>query len=156
MRPRLLLLPILCVAAAAQTPASKWEIVKAIAPGTPIRVAAGTASPIVGTLESVTDSELVITQGTGPQSFPRPQIMSVSVRKKGHRLRNTVIGMGAGTAAGIGAGFGYGRAGCDGPGGWCDLGEGVDSAIGGAIGLVVGALTGAFWPTGGWRNIYAP
>ncbi len=124
---------------------------KALAPGTQIRVAAGTAKPIVGTLESVTDSDLVISQGTGPQSFPRPQIMSVAVKKKGHRLRNTVIGMGAGTAAGIGIGFGAGYCSTS---GWCHLGEGIDAAIGGAIGLVVGTAAGLLWPTGGWRNIY--
>jgi hypothetical protein len=150
----LLLLPILSVAAAAQTPVSKWDIVKALAPGMEVRVDAGIASTIVGKLESVTDSDLVLTQGTGPQSFPRAQILSVSVKKNGHRRRNTFIGMGVGTAAGIGIGYGTGY--CSTQGGWCHLGEGVDAAIGGAAGLVGGTVVGLLWPTGGWRKIYAP
>jgi hypothetical protein len=149
-----LLLPILSFAAAAQTPPLSWENVKMLAPGTPIQVAAGTSKPIVATLESVTDSELVISSANGPQTFPRPQIMRVSVPKKSRRLRNAMIGLGVGTAAGIAAGFGYGY--CSEQGNWCHLDEGIDSAIGGGIGLVVGTAVGLLWPTGGWRKIYAP
>jgi hypothetical protein len=152
----LLLLPILCVAAAAQTPISKWEIVKALAPGTEVRVTSAGSKPIVGKIESVSDSELVLKQGAGPQSLPQAQIMSVSVKGKERRKRNALIGLGVGTALGVGIGYGDARAGCAGPGGWCGLDEGVDSAIGGGIGLVVGTLIGVFWPTGGWRKIYAP
>jgi hypothetical protein len=66
-----LLLPILSFAAAAQTPVSNWEIVKMLSSGTQVRVAAGTAKPIQGTLESVTDSELVVlTLGTRPAVLP--------------------------------------------------------------------------------------
>ncbi len=156
MRTRiLLLLPILGVAAAAQTPVSKWEIVKALAPGMEVRITSAASKPIVGAIESVSDSELVLTQGAGPQSLPRAQIMSVSVKGKEHRRRNALIGLGVGTGMGVGIGYGAGRAGC-GTGGWCDFHSGVGAAIGGVIGLVGGTLTGVFWPTGGWRKIYAP
>jgi len=151
----LILLPILSLTAAAQTPmanhapASKWESVKMLAPGTQIRVAVGTAKPTVGALESITDTDLVLTQGTGPQSFPRAQIGSVSVEKQGHRLRNALIGMGVGTAAGLGVGYGVGQA----QGGWDTS---VGTVFGGLVGFVGGTLTGVFWPTGGWRKIYVP
>jgi hypothetical protein len=124
-----------------------------LAPGTEIRVVAGASKPMEGTLESVTDGEIVLTQGAGPKSVPRPSILSVSIKIQHHRWRNALIGLGLG--AGAGAGFGVGRAGC-GPGGWCGLDSGVGAAVGGVIGLVAGTVGGLAWPTGGWRKIYAP
>jgi hypothetical protein len=50
--------------------------------------------PFTANYNLVDDSELVIQQGTGTQSFPRAQIVGVSVKTKGHRLRNTLIGLG--------------------------------------------------------------
>jgi hypothetical protein len=154
-----LLLPILSLAAAAQTPPFSWENVKMLAPGMQIQVVAGRdanpgASTIHGPLESVSDSELVIGSATGPQSIPRPRIMSVSVPKKGHRLRNTMIGLGVGAAVGVGVGLGYGY--CTEKGNWCHFDEGVDSSVGAVAGIVVGTVVGVLWPTGGWRKIYAP
>lgn len=147
-----LMLPILPLVAAAQVP-SNWENVRALAPGTQVRVAAGPSQkPVEGVLESVTDSALVLRGPTGPQSFARPQIASVSVRK-GHRVRNALIGLGVGTAAGALIGFGVGHAGCDKSGGWCGFDESLAAAIGGGAGLVSGSLVGVFWP-GGWRTIY--
>ncbi len=145
----LILLPILSLAAAAQAPASKWESVRMLAPGTQVRVAAGTSKLVQGMLESVTDTDLVLTQGTGPQSFPRAQIGSVSVKKQGCRLRNAFVGMGVGTALGLGVGYGVGQA----QGGWDTSGGTIFGAI---VGFVGGTLTGVFWPTGGCRKIYVP
>jgi hypothetical protein len=149
------LIPLLSLATAGQSPASNWETVKALAPGTPIRLVFGPATkPVQGTLDSATDSGLVFRRGAGPESLPRAQVVSVSIRKENHRLRNTFIGLGAGTAAGILIGFGVGHAGCKNAGGWCDLNSGVGAAVGGVSGLVGGTLTGAFWPTGKWMKIY--
>ena len=154
-----MLLPILSLAAAAQTPASQWDTVKMLAPGTEVRVASANAKPIQGALESVTDSALMLTQAGGPKSFSRTQILSVSVKGKGHRLRNAMIGLGVGTAAGVAIGFGVGHAqanNCSKQGGWfCGLDEGADMAMGGVAGLIGGTLTGVFWHTGGWRKIYS-
>ena len=129
-----------------------------LAPGTEVRVVSGTSKPIVGTLESVTERELVVlTQRTGPQSFPRPQIVSVSVKKSDHRRRNTLLGLGVGTLAGVVIGAGVGAVQANNCRGFlCGLAVPVDAAAVGAIGLVGGMLTGLFWPTGGWRQIYAP
>jgi hypothetical protein len=129
-----------------------------LAPGTQIRVADDVSKPgapqrIQGTLESVTDSELVIQQGTGTQSFPRAQIVSVSVKKDGHRLRNTLVGLGVGTAAGAAIGFGIGHAQCSKTVGWCGLDQIWGAGVGGTGGLIGGTLTGVFWSTG-WREIY--
>lgn len=127
--------------------------VQAIAPGTQVRVVIGTAKPVMGSLESVTDTDFVLTQGTGSQSYARPQIRSISVRKKGHRLRNTLIGLGVGAGLGLAVGYGFGRN-C--PGWFCGLSADADTAVGGVGGLAVGTLAGVFWPTGGWRKVYAP
>ena len=126
-----------------------------LAPGLQVRLASGASKPIVGSVESVTDSELVLTQGTGPQSFPRIQIVSVSVRKEDHR-RNALIGLAVGTLAGALMGVAAGRAEPNCPGGSCSVNEAGVTAGGGIVGLVCGTLTGVFWPTGGWHKIYAP
>jgi hypothetical protein len=142
-------MPFLSLAAAGQATNSSWENVKAIAAGTEVRVAAGASNPIRGKLESVTDSSLTVTYATGTQSFQRPEIRSVSVKKKSHRLRNTFIGLGVGAAAGLGIG-GAAASGCTGL--LCDL---AIPAYG-AIGFIAGTVTGLVWPTGGWRPVYAP
>jgi hypothetical protein len=158
----LILLPILSLTAAAQTPvanhapASNWDKLKMLAPGTQVRVDVGTAKPTVGALKSVTDGELVLMQGTGPQSFPRPQIVSVSVRKSGHRLRNALIGLGVGLVAGAAIALAVAEVQAHTCNTFlCGLVGPVDAAIGGVSGLVGGTLAGAFWPIG-WRKIYAP
>jgi len=151
-----ILIPILSLTAAAQTLASKWDAVKMLASGTEIRVASGTAKPILGAVESVTDSELVVLkQRTGQQSFPRAQIMSVSVKGKDHRLRNALIGLGVGVGLGGGIGAAVGEAQakhCQGL--LCGLALPADAVVGGIAGIVGGTLTGVFWHTGGWRKIY--
>ncbi len=120
-----------------------------IAPGTEVRVAAGASKPIRGKLESVTDSSLTVTYATGTQSFQRPDIQSVSVKKKGHRWRNTFIGLGVGTAAGLGIGAAQ-ASGCT------DFLCELAIPVYGAIGFIAGTVTGLVWPTGGWRQVYAP
>ncbi len=154
-----MLLPILSLAAAAQSPASQWDALKMLAPGTEVRVAPANAKPIQGTLESVTDSDLVLAQAGGSKSFGRTQILSVSVKGKDHRLRHAMIGLGVGTAAGVLIGYGVGHAqanNCSSKGGWfCGFDEGVGLAVGGVAGLIGGTLTGVFWHTGGWHKIYS-
>jgi len=154
-----MLLPILSLAAAAQTSASKWDTLRMLAPGTEVRVASANAKPIQGALESVTDSNLVLRQAGGPKSFVRTQILSISVKGKDHRMRNALIGLGVGTAAGLAIGYGIGRAqanNCSNKGGWfCGLDEGAGTVVGGVAGIVGGTLTGVFWHTGGWRKIYS-
>jgi hypothetical protein len=143
----------------ASAPASEWDNVKMLAPGTQIRVAddaskQGAPQQVQGTVESVTDSELVIQQGAGTQSFPRAQIVSVSVKTNGHRLRNALVGLGVGTAAGAVIGFGIGHANCSKTGAWCGLDQIWGAGVGGVGGLAGGTLTGVFWPTEGWSKIY--
>jgi hypothetical protein len=161
MLARFLVLPLifsLVAAAQAPAPASNWDHVKMLSAGIEVRVVAGASKPVVGGLESVTDGELVLRLAGGPQSIPRPSILSVSIERKDHRLRNALIGLGVGTLAGAGIGAIAGRAQenncnqflCN------SLDVPAGAAVGGVIGLLSGTLAGVFWPTGGWRKIYVP
>jgi hypothetical protein len=155
----LLLCPFLWLSLAAQEPAPRWENVKMLAPGSELRVVStASAKPIQGKLKSITDSDLEVKRGSGAESFARAQIVSVFARQKGHRLRNTLIGLGVGTVAGalIGYGIGHRQASdCQkSGGGWCDLDEVGGAGLGGLSGLLGGTLLGAFWHTGKWAEIY--
>jgi hypothetical protein len=145
----LILVPLLALAAAAgQEPHSNWGNVRMLTSGTEVRVIAGKAQAVSGKLDSATDSTVVITAAAGQQTFDRPQIASISVKKDGHRLRNTLIGFAAGLAAGLGVGAAAGHN-CTGI--LCGLG---DVIVGGIVGVAGGTTAGAVWPTGGWREIY--
>jgi hypothetical protein len=146
----LFLIPSLCLVAAGQTPSSNWDGVKTIAPGTEVRVTAGNSKPVRGKLASATDSSLVIGKSSTAHSFPRPDIHNVSVKEKGHRVRNVLAGMGVGLAAGLGIGAAIGH---DCRGFAC---EGYDVVVGGLIGLGGGAIAGFELPSGKWRQVYAP
>lgn len=156
-------MPMVALASAAQTPntaqASNWDRVKMLAPGTELRIASGASKRIQGALISASDSEILLTQAAGPQSFPRPEISAVSVKTSGHRVRNALIGLSVGTLAGIAIGVAAGRAqtsSCRKSSELlCGLGAIPDEAGGAIGGLLGGALIGAFWPTGRWQQIYA-
>jgi hypothetical protein len=137
---------LLAATVAAQTNASNWNTVKALAAGTDVRILNGSRT-VSGKIDRITDDNLVMASGKGQEMFTQQEITRVSIRKKGHRLRNTLIGFGAGTGVGLGIGAAS-DAGCQ---GWfC----GLDTAAGGLIGALGGTIAGALWPTGGWREIY--
>jgi hypothetical protein len=137
----IVLIPVLAIAAG-KTPISDWGSVQTIASGTPVRVVAGKAKAVSGALVSVTDTTLLIlSEGAGQQPFEKTQIASVSVKKQGHRLRNTLIGLGVGFGIGLASGGRY-----------------TDESrpeSGGSYGML-GAGVGAVWRTGGWRKVYQP
>jgi hypothetical protein len=145
----LILVPLLAlVAAAGQDPPSNWSNVRMLTSGTEVRVIAAKAQAVSAKLESATDSTVVITAAAGQQTFDRAQIASISVKKNGHRFRNTLIGFAAGLVAGLGLGTAVGHN-CTGF--WCGPG---DVILGGIVGVAGGTTAGAVWPTGGWRKIY--
>jgi hypothetical protein len=143
------LIPILSLVASGQVPTSNWDSVKTIAPATEIRVSAGNSKPVRGKLESVTDSNLVIGKSPTAHSLSRPDIHSVSVKEKGHRVRNVLVGMGVGLAAGLGVGAAVGHN-CTGIA--CG---GFRVAVGGLVGLGGGIVAGLEFPSGKWRQVYA-
>jgi hypothetical protein len=144
----IVLLPVLALAAAGKAPVSSWDSVRMLTPGTQIRVAASNAKAVGGTLESVTETTLMILSGaTGRQLFEKTQVTKVSIRKAGHRGRNILIGAGVGLAAGAAIGVAAGN---------CSTCKSNQSMLRYSIGGGVfwGALVGAVWRTGGWRTVY--
>ena len=137
------------ISAAGQSPASNWDNVKAFTTGTAVRIVAGSRT-IHGEFIRATDDALVVASGKGQEMLMRQEVTGVSIRKKGHRGRNTLIGLGVGT--GVGAGIGAaGDASCRANHGWfCDLAI----PAGAVLGALGGTLVGVLWPTGGWREVY--
>jgi hypothetical protein len=144
-----ILVPFLTFSVAAQTSSPNWESVRAITRTTEVRVLTDNTVPVRGSLERTTDIALIMS--TSAQPVGRAQIVSVSVRKKGHRMRNTFIGVGVGLAAGLGIGFASASR-CQGE--ICGIAAAGGVAAGGALGIVVGGVGGVAWPTGGWREVY--
>lgn len=143
------LLPILSLVATGQALPGSWESVKMIPPGTEVRIVAVNSKPVRGKLESVADTSLAIKAETGTRSFLQPEIRSISVKKKRHRLRKALIGMGVGTGTGLGIGAATAN-GCH------EIAcEGAQTAVGGLIGLAGGVVAGLLWSSGQWRQVYA-
>ena len=143
-----LLLLALAPALPAQTSAG-WDSVKQLTAGKEIRVAMTNGRSLQGEFQSATDDSLLVAASKSPETLNRALIAKVSSKGKSHRLRNALIGLGAGAGAGLTAGAIADRE--------CrncligkDLGKELFTPVGALIGLVVGAL----FPTGGWREIY--
>jgi hypothetical protein len=143
------LLALAATAMAAQTSVTNWDAVKALTAGTPVRIAAG-SSTVRGKIDGVTDDALTMTSGKGQQMFDRPQVSVVSVEKPGHRKRNTLIGL----AAGTGAGLGIGIAGRSKPNQLAIIPNYAITAGSTVAGALIGTIVGVVIPTGGWREIY--
>lgn len=143
---------LLAVAAAAmdaQTSVTSWDTVKSLTAGTPVRVTAGN-STVRGKVERITDDGLMVTSGKGEHAFDRQQVSIVSVEKPGHRKRNTLIGLAAGTSAGLGIGI----AARSKPGQLDIIPNGAIVAGFTVAGALAGTIVGVVIPTGGWREIY--
>jgi hypothetical protein len=138
--------------AAAQSPASNWDNVKAITTGTELRIAIGSRT-LRGDFVRATDDTLVVASGKGQEMFTQQEVERVSIRGHSHRGRNALIGLGAGAVVGlIVAGVQYKK--CT---GLCFFGSPSRGAAmaGGAIGMgMLGAAAGALTPTRGWREVY--
>ena len=137
---------LLAATAAAQTTAASWNTVKALTPGTDVRILNGSRT-VSGKMEGVTDDAIVIRSRKGQETFKQPDVIRLSLRTNGHRARNGLIGLGVGAGVGLGVGAAA-DASC---GSFCrNLGKGVFTPAGAIVGLAVGALI----PAGGWREIY--
>jgi hypothetical protein len=128
-----------------------WNNVTAMSPGTEIRIAGPRPGAVQGTLESVTGDSLVLNSSAGQETFARQEVKRVSLKKQGHRARNTLIGLGVGAGAGLGIGAASDQS-CASKG--CFFGPNFGKAIITPFGAGVGALVGALIPSGGWREVY--
>ena len=125
-----------------------WAPVQAIAPGVEVRVTLLDGRKVQGGLLSAT-GEGVVVGGKTQETLSRTAIARIAVRKPSHRLRNALIGFGAGAGTGLAvrAISDSHCANCIGP---HDLGKEVLTPFGALVGAGVGALL----PTGGWRDTY--
>ena len=134
---------------AGQSPARNWTTVTTLAPGTDVRVEVSGQSATRGRLERVTDDSVVLTTAQSQQTFSRQQIVRISQRKNGHRVRNALIGAGIGAGAGLGIGLAAGR--CT---QLCIVSPGLIRGSLAGAGAVVGAFVGVVLPSGGWKEVY--
>jgi hypothetical protein len=83
-------------------------------------------------------------------------VAKVSAKDKGHRLRNTLIGLGAGAGGGLILGA-VGDANSCHPGFfgcWDPLGRNGLKETVTPLGALIGGIVGVLLPTGGWRDVY--
>lgn len=143
------LLGLVAAAASGQTNISDWNAVKSTAAGTEVRVAAGSRT-VRGKLDGITEDALVLISAKGQETFDRQQVTEVSVRKPGHRKRNTLIGL----AAGSGVGLAIGIAARARPNQLQVVSNSAVTAGFTVVGALVGTVVGVAIPSGGWREIY--
>jgi hypothetical protein len=104
-----------------------------------------------GRFKAAEDDALVLVTASGEQRFARATVSRVLVKKRGNRLRHTLIGLGIGAAAGFGLGAAA-DARCTG-----DCIEGkrpLGKEVGTGLGALIGTIIGAALPSGGWREVY--
>jgi hypothetical protein len=123
---------------------ASWDNLNQLYPGQEIRIKRIDAKTIRGNFRSVSDEAIVIILTSGDQIISRSGVRRISIRKNGHRWRNTLIGVGIGA----GAGYGFGAANED------NFMRGASTITGVFLGVIVGAIGGAVIPSGGWRDIY--
>jgi len=142
-------LVLMAAIVAAQTNPTTWNTVKALSPGTEVQIAASSRT-VRGKIERVTDDTLVVTSGKGQETFTQQEVVRVSVKKPGHRKRNTLIGLAVGTGVGLVIGVAS-KAKSD---QIQVVSNGVVVAAGAVAGAFVGTIIGVAIPSGGWREVY--
>ena len=144
---RNVVLALLLANSLAAKPAADWDAVKALSPGVTVRVHA--AHTIAGPLVSVSEDAVVVHSDSGQRTVTRAEIKRVDLKKRSHRGRNALIGMGVGGGAGLGIGLANRCA-----GGCFIVGNGAIIGVSVGLGVLVGVGIGAAIPTGGWREVY--
>jgi len=135
-------------------PGADWASLQhspAISAGTQIEAKTTDNKRYRGEFKAADTDALVLTTSNGEQRLARLTVSRVSVKKPGHRGRNTLIGLGIGAAAGLALGA-VADARCTGK---CVEGNTpLGKEAGTPLGLLIGAIIGVALPTGGWREVY--
>lgn len=139
------------VNAAAQPvkPIAQWANLNQLKIGAEIRVGLTGGRTVNGFLQSVGPDSLAINAPTSQESLARQDIKLVSLKRPGHRGRNTLIGLSIGAAGGAASGVAIDHA-TPSRGWFPNFGVAVFTPIG----AIVGAVVGVAIPTGGWRVVY--
>ena len=141
----------LAATAAAQQakPNANWANLNQLVTGAEIRVTLANGKALRGFMQRVTPDSLVINAMTSQEALSRQEVRRVSLRRPGHRGRNTLIGLAVG--AGGGLAFGAVAVSRTRPGAmFLNLSYAVFTPLGALVGTVVGVAL----PTGGWRDVY--
>jgi hypothetical protein len=150
-----ILLLALAPALIAQAPAN-WDSVKQLAGGKEIRVTLMDGRNLRGEFQSATDDALIVATSKSQETLSRTMVTKVSSKGKNHRLRNALIGLGAGAGTGLILGA-VGDANSCHPGFFgCyePLGRNFFKEVATPLGALIGGAVGALVPTGGWRSVY--
>jgi hypothetical protein len=130
-------------------PIANWANLDQLVPGSEIRVTLASGRTLRGFVQRVTPDSLVINATASQEALSRQEIRRVSVKRQGHRGRNTLIGLAVG--AGGGLAFGAVAVSRTSPGAmFRNLGYAVFPPLGAIVGTVIGVAL----PTGGWRDVY--
>jgi len=123
----------------------------AISAGTEIQAKTIDNKRYQGQFKAADDEALVMIIAGSEQRLARATVARVSVKKEGHRLRHTLIGLAIGAAGGLTLGA-IADARCTGK---CIEGKNpLGKEVGTPLGLLIGAIIGVALPTGGWREVY--
>ncbi len=135
----------MCIAPAcwAVQSADSWDNLKQLRDGQKIEVVEVNLKSLRGEFVSVTDGAISLRTDEGETTIERERVTRVSVKGKGHRVRNTILGTLIGGAIG-------GSIAAANTGSWIEWQE----ATAAAVGFGGGAAAGAAVPTGGWKAVY--
>ncbi|HEY2843908.1 MAG TPA: hypothetical protein VGJ09_09665 [Bryobacteraceae bacterium] len=135
----------------AQTNNADWNVVKALASGTDVRITVGVHT-VRGRILHATDEGLVLRSENSEEMFLRQEVTRVLLKGGSHRGRNSLIGLGGGAAVGAALGAATHQD-CS---GFCLFytSRGTDAAIGAIVLGVIGAGVGALIPTRSWLEVY--
>ena len=147
-----LLLVTLAPAIAAQTPGG-WDNVKLVPAGQEIRVTLNDGRKLNGKLQSATDDALLIATSKSPETLSRSTVARVSAKGKNHRLRNVLIGFGAGAGTGLIVGA-IGDSRCSNTSFNCFPDKNFGKEALPPLGALIGAIIGLVLPTGGYHDVY--
>jgi len=128
-------------------PIAQWANLNRLESGSEIRVGLTGGKTLVGFLQSATPDVVTINGATSQEAIPRQEVKLVSLKRPGHRGRNTLIGLSIGAAAGLASGAAIDR---NNHGWFQNLGKEFFTPLGAIVGTVVGVA----FPTGGWRVVY--
>ena len=130
-------------------PIANWANLNQLVPGSEIRVTLASGSTLRGFLQGVTPDSLAINATASQESLSRQEIRRVSLKRPGHRGRNTLIGLAIGAGAGVAAGavsVSRTRPGA--------MFRNLGYAVFPPLGAIVGTVVGVALPTGRWRDVY--
>ena len=121
----------------AQSNPASWENLNTLQAGEKIQVVEMNSTKLSGRFLNVSDAAISLQEKAGQQTIQRQDVGSVKLMKSQNRLRNGLIG------AAVGAGVVRGISAAHSESSW----RPVAAVIGGAVGLLGGAIVGALVPS---------